>query len=115
MTQFVDDYIADFIFDPLIQEKLEFVRNTVKKILPSETSEVIYHGVPTFMLHGKDIFSYGAYKNHITLYIGYHWVGKIKERYPQYRYSKAAMMIRYDEPIPQALLEDICSGIIQSI
>ncbi|MCL2407473.1 MAG: DUF1801 domain-containing protein [Defluviitaleaceae bacterium] len=67
----VESYISQF--PSWVRERLAAMRNIGLEVFGG-TTERIYHGVPTFMVadpDGRDIFSYGAYKSHITLYIGY--------------------------------------------
>lgn len=111
----VDDYIDDFSFNPSIQERLNMIRTIAKKVFPNNIIETIYHGVPTFMLNGKDIFNYGAYKKHITLFIGYDCIDLVKARYPLYQYSKAAMMINNNDDFLSEMIENICYIIIENI
>lgn len=111
----VDDYIDDFSLNTNIQERLNIIRNIAKKVFSDNAIETIYHGVPTFMLNGKDIFNYGAYKKHITLFIGYDCIDLVKAQYPLNQYSKAALMINNNDDISKEMIENICYIIIENI
>lgn len=115
MKNTVDEYIAAFSFHPLIQKRLQLIRNTAKSILPLNVSETIYHGVPAFFLDGTDILCYGAYQSHITLYVGYDLVEEIRSHYPQYHYSKATVMINHNDAMLKEPLEFICNTITNKL
>jgi uncharacterized protein YdhG (YjbR/CyaY superfamily) len=61
----IDEYIARFPSD--IQEILEQIRATIKKVVP-EAEETISYGIPTFKLNGTYLIYFAAYKNHIGFY-----------------------------------------------
>ena len=99
----IDFYIMKF--DPEVQRRLIMIRFTALETF-REVEETIYHGVPTFMVNGKDILNYGAYKDHITLYVGYDLVCFMKGQYPQYHYTKAEFSNKVYFPID--LVKEIC-------
>lgn len=101
----VDFYIIQF--EPEVQRRLMEIRFSVLNTFLT-VDELIYHGVPTFTVNGKDIMNYGAYKDHITIYLGYDWVNFLKNHYPQYHYTKAAMQIPNKDPFPDELIKEIC-------
>jgi len=94
-------------FPPEIQRRLFEIRAIGFDVF-SDAEETIYHRVPTFMIRGKDILNYGAYKDHITLYIGYDMADFLKSAYPQYHYTKAAMQIPHEDCFPWELIREIC-------
>jgi len=89
------------------QHRFEAIRTIVNDIFPG-AEERIYHAVPTFSINGKDILNIGAYKNHITLYIGYELTALLKPKYPNYQYGVASMKITDKEPLPAELIQEIC-------
>ena len=101
----VDSYIMKF--DPEVQRRLKIIRSAGLDIFQN-AEEKIYHAVPTFIANGKDILNYGAYKNHITLYIGYELVHILKNKYPQYQYTKSAMKILNTDNFQDELIQEIC-------
>ena len=102
----VDTYISQF--DPETQRRLSMIRQTALDTLKN-AREGMYHGVPTVWVNDKDTLNYAAYKNHITLYIGYELVPIMKENYPQYQYAKASMKIQNSDALPEDLIQEICS------
>ena len=101
----VDAYIMQF--DSEIQCRLRIIRAAGLAVFRN-ASETIYHRLPTFMVDGKDVLNYGAFKSHITLYIGYELAYLFKNQYPQYQYGKASMQIPHEVPFPEALIREIC-------
>ena len=59
-----DEYIAEY--PPEIQERLEEIRQTIKRIVP-EAEERISYNMLSFRFHGRLVY-YGAFKNHIGFY-----------------------------------------------
>ena len=101
----IDTYIANF--DDETQRRLKVIRQTALSIFP-HAKETIYHNLPTLWLNGKDILNYGAYKDHITLYIGYEATNIMRANHPQYQYKKASMMLSHSEPFPKELMIELC-------
>ena len=59
-----DEYIAEY--PPEIQERLEEIRQTIKRIVP-EAEERISYNMLSFRFHGNLVY-YGAFKYHIGFY-----------------------------------------------
>ena len=102
----VDTYISQF--DQKTQRRLSTIRQTALDIFKN-AKEGIYHSVPTIWVNGKDTLNYGAYKDHITIWIGYELVPILKESYPHYQYKKASMKIQNSDPLPDELIQEICN------
>jgi uncharacterized protein YdhG (YjbR/CyaY superfamily) len=100
----VELYISRF--SPEIQSRLLYIRAAGFEAF-ANAEEKIYHGVPAFMCNGRDIFNYGVYKNHVTLYIGYGMTDLFKKIYPQFNYTKAAMQIPHADPFPKEIIREI--------
>ena len=106
---------ADFYimqFEPEIQRRLMTIRFAAQKVFP-EAEEKIWHGVISLMINNKDVCNYGAYKDHITMWLGYDSSGSnlvelVKKRYPKYRYTKVTIQFSHDEPFPDELIREIC-------
>ena len=101
----VELYIMQF--PPEIQRRLLNIRSIGLDVL-SGAEEKIYHRVPTFMLNGKDVLNYGAYRDHITLYLGYSMVDFLRHVHPQYHYAKASMQLPHTDAFPSELIREIC-------
>jgi uncharacterized protein YdhG (YjbR/CyaY superfamily) len=56
----IDEYISRF--PPTMQETLEQIRATIKKVVPA-AEETISYGIPTFNLNRTYLIYFAAYKN----------------------------------------------------
>jgi uncharacterized protein YdhG (YjbR/CyaY superfamily) len=109
----VESYIARF--PPEVQSRLNKIRRIGFDVF-SNAEEKIYHGVPTFITtNGKDILNYGAYKDHITLYVGYDMKYFLQNAYPQYHYTKAAIKFPHRECFPIEYIQEICELLCSNI
>ena len=105
----VELYISQF--SPKVRQRLLAIRAIGFDVF-GDADERIYHRVPTFSISGTDILNYGAYKDHITLWIGYNMVSFLKNIYPQFNYTKVAMKIFNDDDFPDELIREICELLI---
>jgi uncharacterized protein YdhG (YjbR/CyaY superfamily) len=99
----VDEYIS--WFSPEIQEKLEQIRQTLRKALP-EAKEVISYHMPAFKTHEVLVY-FAAAKNHIGFYPTSSGVNEFKKELAQYETSKGAIQIPYNQDIPLELISQI--------
>ena len=116
MSDDVNFYIMGF--ESKVQERLMVIRFMALDIFQN-VEEKIYHSVPTLFMGGKNIMCYGAYKNHISIHLGYDWKNDwetrannimdfLKENYPQYRYTKFTIQLPHKLPFPNELIQEIC-------
>lgn len=61
----IDEYIAAQPED--VQKILQKLRTTIAKALPA-ADEAIKYGIPTFVLDGKNVVHFAAYKRHTGVY-----------------------------------------------
>jgi len=101
----INSYIIQF--ETETQRRLMSIRSIALDIFQT-AEEKMYHGIPTFFKGKNDILNYGAYKDHITIYVGYELVELLEKTYPQYEYTKAAIKIPNCESFPEDLVEEIC-------
>ena len=99
----VDAYIASF--PPAVQERLELIRQTIRKIVP-EAQEKISYGIPTFTLDGN-LIHYAAFKNHLGLYPGSTAIAAFAKDLAGYKTSKGTIQLPSDAAIPCNLIERI--------
>ena len=97
MSDEVSYYIMKF--EPEIQKRLMAIRFTALDIFQG-VEEKIYYGAPSFILDGKEIMNYVAYKNHTSIILAYSWkadweersrsmMGIIKKDYPRASHKKS--------------------------
>jgi uncharacterized protein YdhG (YjbR/CyaY superfamily) len=99
----IDEYIADFPKD--IQEKLESIRQTIKKAAP-QAQEAISYGMPAFKLNGNLVY-FAAFKNHIGFFPAPSGIEAFKEDLAIYQTSKGTIQFPLDKPIPFELITRI--------
>jgi len=98
----VDEYIKSFPEN--IQEKLEEIRNLVKKLAPN-TTETISYGMPTFKLNGKNLVHFAGYKNHIGFYPTPSALTNFEKELSNYKTSKGTAQFKLDEDLPVKLIK----------
>jgi uncharacterized protein YdhG (YjbR/CyaY superfamily) len=96
----IDEYIAGFPKD--IRERLEKVRETIRKAAP-EAEEAIKYRMPTFVLNGN-LVHFAAFKNHIGFYPAPQGIEEFKEELSAYKGAKGSVQFPYDRPIPFDLI-----------
>jgi len=99
----IDAYIAeqpDEIRPCLIQ-----VRNSIRAVLP-DAQERISWRMPTFW-KGHNIIHFAAHKNHIGLYPGPEAIVHFSEKLTNYKTSKGAVQLPYNNEIPLDLIGEI--------
>ena len=100
----IDEYIAGFPKD--VQEKLEKIRMTIKKVVP-EAEETISYKMPTFNLKGKYLIYFAAHKKHIALYPAPIGIEEFKEEIAPYESGRGTLQFPLDKPIPFSLIRKI--------
>jgi uncharacterized protein YdhG (YjbR/CyaY superfamily) len=102
-SESIDDYIA--MFAPEVQEILQQIRATVRKIAPSAI-EAISYGIPTFKLNGN-LVHFAAFKKHIGFYPPVRGDAKLVKAVSRYAGLKGNLQFPLDEPIPYDLIKRI--------
>ena len=98
----IDEYISRFPLD--IQDILEQIRVTIKKVVP-EAEETISYGIPTFNLNGTYLIYFAAYKNHIGFYPVPGSIEKVDKDFASYKTSgKGTIQFPLNKPIPLNLI-----------
>lgn len=99
----IDEYIKGFPKE--VQEKLQKIRETIKKAAP-DAEEKISYAMPTFTLKGN-LVHFAAYKKHIGFYPTPSGIEKFKNEISIYGWSKGAVKFPLDMPVPFYLIRDI--------
>lgn len=99
----IDRYILSF--PPEIRERLEQMRQIIKQAAP-EAEEVISYQMPAFRLNGILVY-FAGYKNHIGFYPTSSAIEAFKNELGQFKWSKGAIQLPYDRPLPVELIERI--------
>ncbi|MCL2545488.1 MAG: hypothetical protein FWE77_06160 [Clostridia bacterium] len=113
----VDAYIMRF--HPEIQQRLASIRQTALNVFGDMDEKMIEektrYTLPAFFANGKDILFYGAYKDHISICVGYDWVDFLKCQYPQFHYTKATIQFLHEDPFPDEVVQVICELLKQGL
>jgi uncharacterized protein YdhG (YjbR/CyaY superfamily) len=99
----IDSYIA--AFPPGTREKLQRIRETIKKAAP-EAEEAISYGMPTFKLKGN-LVHFAAFKNHIGFYPAPWGIEEFKEELSRWNGGKGSVQFPNDQPMPLNLISRI--------
>lgn len=99
----IDAYIADQ--PEQVQPYLNQVRNAIRDVLP-DAEERISWRMPTFRLK-HNVMHFAAHKNHIGLYPGDEAVEHFADLLTEFKTSKGAIQIPYQEPLPLELITEI--------
>ena len=92
---------------------LEQLRKTIKDAAP-EAIETISYQMPTFKEHGRVLVSYGAFKDHCSLFPASKGVMAAHgEALRPYFSGKGTLHFTVDRPIPPALVKKIVKTRIQ--
>ena len=103
----VELYIARF--SPEIQRRLNEIRGIGFEVFTG-VEEKVYYGLPTFMIIGSKEckLHYGAYKDHISLIVGYAMKDFLVTVYPQYNYTRATITFPHKDDFPADIVREIC-------
>lgn len=101
----VDEYHS--IFPAEVVERLDTIRNIIKKAAP-DAEEVISYQIPAYKYFGFLIY-YSAYKSHISLSYPFSaaLLAEFKTELSKYTVSKSAIQFPNKEPLPTALIKKI--------
>jgi len=100
----IDEYVAGFPKE--IQAMLEQIRETIRKVAP-KAEEAIKYAIPTFVLNGKNLVHFAAFKNHIGFYPTPTGIESFKKELSKYKQGKGSVQFPLDEPMPLALITKI--------
>lgn len=108
----IDAYIRTFPGD--VQEILEKVRRTIREAAP-KAEEGIKYQMPTFMLGGKNLVHFAAWKNHIGFYPTPLPLIEFKKELAKYEMSKGAVQFPLEKPIPVALIKKMVRSRVKQV
>ena len=100
----IDEYIAAFPEE--IQAMLEQIRATISKVAPT-AEEAIKYAIPTFVLNGRNLVHFAAFKNHIGFYPTPTGIDSFQKELSKYKQGKGSVQFPLDEPMPLALITKI--------
>jgi uncharacterized protein YdhG (YjbR/CyaY superfamily) len=99
----IDLYISGF--PESTREKLELLREIIKKNAPGAT-EVISYQMPAFKLNGILVY-YAGYRNHIGFYPTGSGIKAFEPVLSGYKWSRGTIQFPLDKPLPLELISEI--------
>ncbi len=100
----IDIYIR--AYPTAIQALLRSMRKTIQSAAPKATEDVKY-GMPTFILDGKNLVHFAAFKSHIGFYPAPSGITAYKKQLEKYKTSKGAIQFPFGQPLPLGLVKAI--------
>lgn len=100
----IDAYIAGF--PELVQERLEQIRGSIHRVVPG-LEETIKYDIPTFMLNGRNLVHFAAYKKHIGFYPVPSGIEAFEAELSTYKQGKGSVHFPLDQPLPLELINRI--------
>jgi uncharacterized protein YdhG (YjbR/CyaY superfamily) len=100
----IDTYIADF--SPEIQAMLQQIRATIRKAAPNAEEDIKY-AIPTFVLDGRNLVHFAAFKNHIGFYPTPSGIASFEKELSKYKQGKGSVQFPLDQPVPLKLITEI--------
>ncbi|SDX81272.1 Uncharacterized conserved protein YdhG, YjbR/CyaY-like superfamily, DUF1801 family [Eubacterium barkeri] len=105
----VEEYIASYSGD--IKKRMEILRQIILECSP-EITEKISWGMATFVLNGN-LVHFSGQKRHLGFYPTPSAIDAFKDRLEDYNYSKGAIQLPYNKPMPYELLRQITQFRVQ--
>jgi uncharacterized protein YdhG (YjbR/CyaY superfamily) len=100
----VNDYLLR-IPEPA-RTTLKKVRAVIRSVAPSEATEGISYGIPTFRYKGM-LASFAAFSNHCSLFPGAGPTIEFKNELKSFQTSKGTIRFAPNKPFPAALLKKL--------
>jgi uncharacterized protein YdhG (YjbR/CyaY superfamily) len=107
----IDQYIQQFPDE--IRLKLTELRNIIHQVVLESTEKISYQ-MPAFYWK-ENLIYFAAFKNHIGIYPTFKPIEHFTEELSNYKCSKGAIQIPFDQEIPKSLVEKIVTFRIESI
>ena len=101
----VDDYLAQVVSPQ--RETLDAVRASLRKVLPDATEDLKY-GMPTFLVDGKGVAAYAAFKAHCSYFpMSGNVLVAAGDAVAKYEVSKGGLRFAVDKPLPITLIRKL--------
>jgi uncharacterized protein YdhG (YjbR/CyaY superfamily) len=100
----IDEYIA--ACPPQSQERLQKIRETIKKLAP-EAKEKISYQIACFELNGKNLVHFAGWKAHVSMYPIPKGTKEFTKAIAQYADGKGTIKFPLDKPLPLKLIRQV--------
>jgi uncharacterized protein YdhG (YjbR/CyaY superfamily) len=100
----IDAYLA--ALPPDQRDALQRLRAEIARLVP-DAAETISYGMPAFMLEGRAVLWFAAWKDHCSIYplTDTFWAAHADEL-EGYRRTKGSLHFTPQAPLPEALVQD---------
>lgn len=105
----VDAYMASL--SPDAREKLEAVRDAVRRVAPDATDRISYD-IPAASVAGKDVIGYAAWRRHISIYPIPRGDAALQADMQPYIAGRGTLRFPLGEPLPGELIERVVSALV---
>lgn len=99
----VDEYIS--FFEPAIQQRLQQLRQAIKKAAP-DAEELISYQMPAYKYLGVLVY-FAGYKNHVGFYATPTGHASFKKELAVYKEGKGSVQFPLEKPLPLSLINKI--------
>jgi uncharacterized protein YdhG (YjbR/CyaY superfamily) len=106
----VEEYIG--ALDTDAQQMATRLRDLIHGAAP-EITETIRYKMPCFLLEGKHLVYFGAWKHHIGLYPIPPLDADLEAEIGPYRTAKDTVRFRYKDPVPWDLIERLIAELVR--
>lgn len=100
----IQDYLKN-IEEPKKSE-LERISTLVKHAVP-DAEEVITYGMPGYKYKGKYLISFGAFKNHMSIFPGANAAAELEKELATYRQSKGTIQFTNENPLSDDIVKKL--------
>lgn len=100
----IDEYENGFPKE--VRALLEKMRQTIAKAAP-KAQETISYSVPAFILGGKKLVWFAAFKSHVGFYPGAAAIAAFKKELSPYKTAKGSAQFPFKDPLPLDLVSRI--------
>lgn len=91
-------------FSGVTKKRLQTIRQTILKVMPSATERISYN-IPAYFLNGMMIVYFAGYDNHIGLYPAKATTAEYKKLVGKYSSGKATIRLPHNHPLPIDVIE----------
>ena len=105
----IDQYISQF--PAHIRLILEQIRDVVRHVVP-KAEEAIKYDIPTYVLDGKNLVHFAAYKNHIGLYPA-PAAKDLKEKIKPYLSGRSTLKFPLNAPVPLDVIGKVVEALLK--
>ncbi len=108
----VDEYLAG-VPEPA-RSTLKRMRAVIRSAVPSEATETISYGIPTFKYKGSLVW-YAAFSDHCSLFPTAAVIRAFKNELKGFQTSKGTIRFPVDKPLPTALVKKMVKARVAQV